>query len=260
MVNDPKQVPIALLEGLEMLHCVCGLSTAKADGVGPEGTLTHCHQCPVIVRICTARLHSATGMGLGLTDDLGPFPRVLFSPQFSSLPSQEFSINALPVFTQHSPLSWTCHFFDVDTAPSPSSTSFPIFCSSSSRSARQTNAAQSYFCMDRKLMASYSLGFFSPQAVKGINHLPVKQKVSALGVTQRVSDLRKCHHVGWLHTNVYSWFCLQAERCFAFSIKWLRSVMETQPVLNWQLPPALHTKLMLSYWVTSAQDLICYSQ
>lgn len=47
---------------------------AKADGVGPEGTLTHCHQSPVTVRICTTRLNSVAWTGLDPTSAPGPFP------------------------------------------------------------------------------------------------------------------------------------------------------------------------------------------
>lgn len=206
--------------------CWCGLSTAKADGVGPEGTLIHCHQSPVTVRTCTTRLHSVAGTTLDPTSLLEPFPWVLFSPQFPSRPSltalaveandakrsQGFSISDLSVFVQHSPFSWTCHFFDIDISPSPSS--YPLthllYQQIQVSKVDQQNAAQCYFCMNRKLPTSYPLGSLSPQALEDKNHPPVKQKVwcdfSIRSHTKGLRPMKMSPY--WLHTNVYSLFCL----------------------------------------------------
>lgn len=146
------------------------------------------------------------------------------------------------MFAQHSPFSWTCHFFEVDT--SPFATSYPLSLLLVGKVDQQTGA-QCCFCMNRKPPTSYPLSSLSPQALEDKNHPPVKQKVWCdFSIRSHTKGLRPMEMSPyWLHTNIYSPFCLQAETCFAFCIKWLRSITETQPVLNWKLPPAFHREV-----------------
>lgn len=74
--------------------------------------------------------------------------------------------------------------------------------------------------------------------------------ILALGVTQRVSDLWKCHRIDFIqmftHSSVYR------------QNKWMRSITQTQPVRNRKLEPAFHSEVIafLSFHICSGSYLL----
>lgn len=155
------------------------------------------------------------------------------------------------------------HFSDRDT---PSSSSSYRFSQSSVTTAQvtgvdQQNAAQCYFHVNSKSSTSYPGSSLSPQALEDKNHPPVKQKVWCdFSITCHTKGLRPMKMSPyWLHTNVYSSFCLYTERCFAFSIEQWDLLQTPNQISDGNYHHHSTVKTVLSYWFTSAWDLICYS-
>lgn len=198
---------------------------------------------------------------------LGPFLWVLFSPQFPGHTSLMFQLWKQMMLEENKGfpsalcqcLPNTVHLHEHIT--SLTYKHLPPVTTAQVTKVGQQNIAQCYFHVYSKLSTSYPVTSLSPQALEDKNHPPVKQKVWCnFSITCHTKGLRPMKMSPyWLHTNVYSSFCLYTESCFAFSIEQWDLLQRHNQFSTGNYHHHFTVNSMLSYWFTSAWDLICYS-